>query len=409
MDHVSFDQMAALLPFGVAGLMSWAIWLFRRTMSHRAGPITGDYAATVSVVVPCFREDPALVRQCLDTWLREPIDELIIVVDVGDADVLEMLYAHESAERLTVIEFVHRGKRSALAKGIRAASSEIVVLCDSDTAWTEGLVTEMLRPFADPAVGGVGSRQLVAASETSPWRRVAAWMLNIRYLDYVPAMGAKGAVPCLSGRTAAYRREVIDPLLPQLEHEIFLGRECIAGDDGRLTWLTLAAGYQTVYQPTAIALSMFPATLHAFIKQRTRWSRNSYRCYATAAWKGWLWDQPFITVLTVLQNLMTPITMGLAMVFLIFSIVSYPPLLAMSFIAWVFIGRAIRGISHLRENPREIVMLPLVTIATIVLALPIKAFACVTMNKQGWLTRNAQQVGGEGQDNESLAGHALAA
>ncbi|MHA6779543.1 hypothetical protein ACVGOW_00860 [Pseudonocardia saturnea] len=35
-------------------------------------------------------------------------------------------------------------------------------------------------------------------------------------------------------------------------------------------------------------------------------------------------------------------------------------------------------------------------------ALPIKTWAFVTMNKQGWLTRHADQVGGEGQDEASL-------
>ena len=35
-------------------------------------------------------------------------------------------------------------------------------------------------------------------------------------------------------------------------------------------------------------------------------------------------------------------------------------------------------------------------------ALPIKTWAFVTMNKQGWLTRHADLVGGEGQDEASL-------
>jgi hyaluronan synthase len=35
-------------------------------------------------------------------------------------------------------------------------------------------------------------------------------------------------------------------------------------------------------------------------------------------------------------------------------------------------------------------------------ALPIKLYAFATMNKQGWLTRSADQIGGEGQDAASL-------
>ena len=100
--------------------------------------------------------------------------------------------------------------------------------------------------------------------------------------------------------------------MPALEHEMFLGRECVAGDDGRLTWLVLAAGYRTVHQASAQADSMFPDSWAAFVKQRVRWSRNSYRAYLTALAQGWLWRQPLITQVTVLQILVTPLTMGAA-------------------------------------------------------------------------------------------------
>ena len=142
-------------------------------------------------------------------------------------------------------------------------------------------------------------------------------MIDVRYLDYVRAQSRAGAVACLSGRTVAYRRSVVMPVLEHLEDEFFLGRRCVSGDDGRLTWLVLASGYKTVYQSTARALSMFPDTGRAFLKQRLRWSRNSYRCYLTAMWKGWLWHQPFICQLSVLQVMLTPVTMGLAMTYLV--------------------------------------------------------------------------------------------
>lgn len=67
------------------------------------------------------------------------------------------------------------------------------------------------------------------------------------------------------------------PVLENLEDEFFLGRRCVSGDDGRLTWLVLASGYKTVYQSTARATSTFPDTGRGCFRQRLRWSRNSYR------------------------------------------------------------------------------------------------------------------------------------
>src|SRR6476661_1126586 len=213
---------------------------------------------------------------------------------------------------------------------------------------------------------------------------------------------ASGAVACLSGRTAAYRRSVVVPLLPNLEDEFFLGRRCIAGDDGRLTWLVLGAGFKTVHQSSARALSMFPNTLSAFIKQRVRWSRNSYRCYLTAIHKGWLWQVPFVTKVTVLQILLTPITMGVTMGYLLLSRLELTSTGIAFAIGWMLLGRGIRGISHLKRHPGEIFLLPLVAVMVIIVALPVKTYALLTMNKQGWLTRSENQIGGAGQNASTL-------
>ena len=56
----------------------------------------------------------------------------------------------------------------------------------------------------------------------------------------------------------------------------------------------------------------------------------------------------------------------------------------------------------MRERPSDIWLLPLVAVLTIVIALPVKAYAFLTMNTHGWLTRNANQMGGEGQTAASL-------
>jgi hyaluronan synthase len=116
-------------------------------------------------------------------------------------------------------------------------------------------------PFVGPKIGNVGTRQSVYNARTSLWRRAANLLIDIRHLDYVPTQGRAGGVACLSGRTAAYRRSVVLPVLPvlpvlhNLKHEFFLGRRCITGDDGRLTWLVPASGYKTVHRaatPTSV-------------------------------------------------------------------------------------------------------------------------------------------------------------
>ena len=153
---------------------------------------------------------------------------------------------------------------------------------------------------------------------------------------------------------------------------------------------------------------MFPTAFNAFVKQRVRWSRNSYRCYLTAIAKGWLWRVPFITKVTVLQIVLTPLTMGLTLFYLVFSRLELSTTGFVAAIGWLFLGRGIRGISHLRRHPKDLLILPLLALAVIFIALPIKAYALITMNRQGWLTRHDDTVGGDSQDARSLAPAAVA-
>jgi N-acetylglucosaminyltransferase len=390
-----------VMPLGLAGIFVWLLWAYRAVLSRFARPVVNDFRTSVSVVVPAYREDPEILLECLASWLDQNPYEVIIVPDVEDTEVLRRL-AEVEDPRLRVIPFVHRGKRSALGVGVRAATGELVVLADSDTRWQPGLLDAVQMPFIDPEVGGVGTQQNVYQRTSSIWRRIADWLVNLRYYDYVPAMGRAGAVACLSGRTAAYRRSVILPVLPHLEDEFFLGRRCVAGDDGRLTWLVLASGFKTVHQSSARALSMFPASFPAFVKQRVRWSRNSYRTYLTAVWKGWLWRVPMVTKITVLQILLTPVTMGMALAYLLFSRLDLTVHSIGLTLIWLLLGRGVRGYSHLRRHPQEILLLPVAALVVIFIALPVKLYAFFTMNKQGWLTRTADSIGGEGQSSATL-------
>ncbi|MEM7117449.1 MAG: glycosyltransferase [Chloroflexota bacterium] len=391
-----------LLPFGIVGLISWGTWLMRWVGSRWYQPTINNFRTTTSVVVPSYREDPDITIRCLESWLSENPDEIIMVVDVADVKVLERLRAFEHDERLRVIPFEHRGKRSALGVGIRAAKHEILILTDSDTSWEKGLVTAVQMPFVDPSVGGVSTRQNAILRDSSIWRVIADWLVNIRYLDYVPIEGMFGGVACLSGRTAAYRRAAVLNVVDHLEHEYFMGKECVAGDDGRLTWLILGSGYKTVYQSTARAWSMFPNELRAFIKQRIRWSRNSYRCYITSIKEGWLWRQPLVTQIRVFQILLTPFSQGFALLFLSLLVWQQNWTYVALGLAWVLIGRGIRSLSHFWENPRDIYLLPIVALVVIGVAFPIKIWAFFTMNTHGWLTRHETSVGGEGQTEASL-------
>jgi len=398
---IATTQWSAYVPMGLVGAALWGLWVYRIITSHRTRPVDNDFRTTTSVVVPSYREDPEILMMCLATWLAAEPTEILVVVDIDDLECQEAL-ASVNDPRLRPIIFRHQGKRSAMGVGIREATSEIIVLSDSDTMWDDGLLAAIQMPFADPKVGAVGTQQHVYQRTSSVWRRLADWMMDLRYYDYVPTMSRHGGVICISGRTAAYRRSAVLPVVDELENETFLGKKCVAGDDGRLTWLILAQGLSTVHQSSAHAHSMFPATFRGFVRQRVRWGRNSARTYLTAMWHRWLWRTTFISQITAIQILLTPVTMSLSFLYLVSRVNLVHPLTIILAVTWVLMGRAIRSWSHLKRHPRDILWLPLYALVVIFLAIPLKAYAIVTMNRQGWLTRSSSHMGGEGQLATSL-------
>src|SRR4029079_4162456 len=104
------------------------------------------------------------------------------------------------------------------AAGLEASdgNSDVVVVLDSDTVWEQGALTEMLRPFSDPRVGGVTPRQTIFDADGNSVRRFANWLEDLRYHLTVPAQSVFGQVGCLAGRTIAYRRPAFEPTLRPL-------------------------------------------------------------------------------------------------------------------------------------------------------------------------------------------------
>ena len=375
----------------------------RQALGARYHAMDNDHHETASLVVPVFREDVAVLEYCLETWLANNPDEVVLVIDASEDAIIERARAWSTYDaRVRTIIAREPGKRHALALGIRSATSAIVVLTDSDTVWIGPFLANLLMGFADPHVGGVGCRQNVYQPGESLWRRVADWMLDVRFVHFLPAVARRGAVPCISGRTAAYRREVVLPLLDELEFETFLGKTCISGDDGRLTWLILQRGWKAGYQSSARALTVFPNNFSGFVKQRIRWSRNSYRCYFRAIGRGWLWRQPVITSVSVLQNLLGPFTLTLVVGLLIAGVVQRQWFIVLVITIWLLVGRSIKGIGHLVREPRTLLYLPLITVIFVGVMIPIKIYALVTLNRQGWITRTQNESVAAGQGSSTL-------
>ncbi|MBI2011171.1 right-handed parallel beta-helix repeat-containing protein [Candidatus Daviesbacteria bacterium] len=381
-----FSVILFYLPLGIVGIWRWLVWVFKKTVSYYYKPITWGFSASVSIVTPVYNEDPTLFKKALLSWAKNSPEEIIAVIDYTDLRCIEVFrdFAKKYKRARLLITKIP-GKRAALADGIKAARGEIVALVDSDILWEENVIKNSLSPFKDPRVAGVTTRENVIDSNSLA-QKLFDINLDLRYfLDY-PFMAAAGdAVVCLTGRTSFYRREVIRPMTNDLINETFMGKKVVSGDDKRLTYLVLKAGWKVGYQGNARIYTPGMRDLKSYLKQRLRWTRNGLRSDLRAMMEGWSWKHPALAFYQVDKFVQAPAIL-LSPIYFLLSLFEGYYLGAAIIATWWFLSRTIKLYPHLKRKPEDILVLPVFILYTFLSAL-LKIYAFFTLNTSGWMTR----------------------
>ncbi|MBI2832136.1 MAG: glycosyltransferase [Chloroflexi bacterium] len=378
------------LPLGIVGVWRWGTWLVKKAISWFYHADTHEYQATVSVVIPVYNEDPRVFRMALESWRANKPDEIIAIIDYTDENSIKEFKSFQAefpGAKLIITE--KPGKRPALADGVRAAKSEIIALVDSDVVWSDNVLKEALRPFADSAVGGVATRQNVLEPITLA-QKIFDIQLDLRFHDdMMPAAVLGDAFTVLSGRTAFYRREAIFPLLDDLVNETFWGKQCIGGDDKRLTYLVEAAGWKARYQHTARVYTPGAPDMATLFKQRTRWARNSWRADLRALWQGWVWKHKFLSFLLI-DRTISNFTLLVSLVYFIISLILQLWIPAVILFLWWLFSRSLRISPNLVSHPKNIKLVPVYVWVNFALAI-VRIYSLLTLNRQDWLTRGVRR------------------
>jgi hyaluronan synthase len=370
------------VPLGIVGLARWVSWMLRRIPAIFYRPFRSSHRDQITVVTPVYQEDPRLFEEALISWLgNKCVAEVICVIHDSDVACKEVA----SRYPVRLIPNDDPRKRQAMRRGWELATTQLVALTDSDTVWATDLSERVCEPFADPTIGGVGTRQNVLRP-TTLWHRLNDIYLDYRYFDEVAAQTALGrAVSCLSGRTAVYRREVLQRIAADFTTETFLGVPCLSGDDKALTALTLRQGWRTYLQRSARCWSALPSDAPTFFRQRLRWARNTWRSDLRALLSGWVYAHGFLAF-CMADKLISPFTQLLSPTYFTLALIRGNWLFAIILIGWWLVSRGVKILPHLRRRPRDVLILPAFILLTFVMAL-VKIYALLTCRRQGWLTR----------------------
>ncbi len=129
-----------------------------RPRPHR----TADITPSVTIVIAAHDEAAAIGAR-VDNLLEldYPADRLqVVIASDGSTDATVAEGTRRGDPRVTVLDLGRVGKAAALNAAVAAAHGEILVFSDANTAYAPDAVRALVRPFADPTVGGVAGNQV---------------------------------------------------------------------------------------------------------------------------------------------------------------------------------------------------------------------------------------------------------
>src|SRR6185437_15196942 len=309
------DLMFSNVFFGVYSICvaSYIISRFVLSLFYRSHPDAGQ-EPRIAIVMPSFNEQEAIGRS-LGALLEldYPVEKLqLIAVNDGSTDgtLAEMRrVADGAAGRVRVIDFPeNRGKRAAMAAGIRGSDAEVIVFVDSDSVVAPDSLRKLVQPFADPRVGAVCGHADVLNLRENWLTRMQGVRYFVAFRVVKAAESVFNAVTCCSGCYSAYRREAVLARMEWWENQTFLGVESTFGDDRSLTNCVLR-DWRIVYEKRAVSHTIVPGTFQGFLKQQTRWKRSWTRESLLVA--RFIWRKhpvaAFFTYLSIALPLIAPV------------------------------------------------------------------------------------------------------
>ncbi|EDN11146.1 conserved hypothetical protein [Histoplasma mississippiense (nom. inval.)] len=252
---------------------------------HPPGHDLSLTANNVAVIVPTLEGSGEQLVNTLESILKNDPQQIILSTIDENRQKAELIATSMQNHRSKVeVTSVPRPKKShQIAIALTRVRTDIVILADGDVLWPPCLVRWILAPFKDPLMGGVATCQRVQAPNNPRISQYIWWFLGALYLerrnfDCTATTYMDGGVPCLSGRTVAYRAKILQSCKKAFVKEAWFGKLLNADDDNFLTRWVVTHRYKTYFQshPNAEVLTTLEES-PKFLKQCVRWSRSNWR------------------------------------------------------------------------------------------------------------------------------------
>lgn len=240
-----------------------------------------DKLPFISVQIPTYNDPIAerCVRKCMDFDYPKDKYEIIIVDDSTNIQT-QMTLRKFADDNPNFIKYSHRDNREgfkpgALKNAMKITRGELIVIFDADWIPAKNFLKKIVKPFSDPNVAIVQTRQGFYNKDTNLITRFAAYLLMIYHTIMMPINNKINCV-FFCGTAGALRRSAFEKVGGWNLHSIT--------EDSDLSVNLLLKGYKSVYLDFETP-SEVPDTFEGFIKQQMRWCYGGARVFFDNAFK----------------------------------------------------------------------------------------------------------------------------
>ncbi|RYP12750.1 hypothetical protein DL765_007188 [Monosporascus sp. GIB2] len=388
-------------------------WLYKSKAIPNKPTFTAD---DVTVIIPTIHNVFEELRPSLESILACRPHQLILVTTSDKHEALKKLAETLPAPNsIRVMYTAVANKRLQVCEALPEVKTTITIMADDDVTWPSTLMPWILAPFENPKMGGVGTCQRVrrepnGSLSTKIFNWLGAAYIERRNFEISATHNIDGGTSCMSGRTGAYRSEILTShdFLEGFKTERWRDYILNADDDNFVTrWLVSHQWETWIQYERECEIETTLENGMKFLYQCSRWARSNWRSnWTSIARERYVWrQQPWCTyalhiaTFTSLAFLCDPL--------IIYALwwgtegweLQTRQRLFWAQIIFVFgFTKVVKLVGLFRRHPSDIIYLPVSVIFGYFHGL-IKLYALMTLNMTSWGSR----PDGDTNDNQRMS------
>jgi len=195
----------------------------------------------VSLIIAAYNEAEVIEKKMQNVLsIDYPADKLEIIVasDGSSDDTVKILKPFDEQGKIKLLDLPRQGKNQTLNTAIKYATGEILAFSDADATLELNALRNLVAPFNDPDVGGVGGDFRYTSGDISSGGERSYWNIDRQFKIWQSLAGSMNGV---TGQLFAIRKTLF--------HEMPLD----TADDFYISNQVPSSHLRLVFEPSAIA------------------------------------------------------------------------------------------------------------------------------------------------------------